>query len=160
MQARTQLAAAPLLVAQLRALEFRNKLIQGGSKILRSLRLGTMGTMAELLKNLSRAPALSVLQLCFGDRNADFADQLLQHADNLDFVQDVLSATGNSAELNPILNGVLAGFNRRRRYRRFKYGHHSLDIDRLRFASTKSANDNDFCASEILSMKKEKRNNG
>ena len=77
------------------------------------------------------------------------AEQLLQHADDLDFVQDTLTASGNSLQLNPLLNGVLAGFNRRRRHQRFKYGHRTLDFDRLRFAQTASDLDSDLFATEV-----------
>ena len=72
------------------------------------------------------------------------AEQLLQHADDLDFVQDTLTASGSSLQLNPLLNGVLAGFNRRRRHQRFKYGHRTLEFDRLRFAQTASDLDSDL----------------
>ena len=74
---------------------------------------------------------------------------MLQHADDLDFVQDVLCASGDSLEVNPILNGVLAGFNRRRRYSRFKYGHHTMELDRLRFEHTISEKDSDLQATEV-----------
>ena len=96
-----------------------------------------------------------MLQLCYNSRGIDFADHMLQHADDLDFVQDILTATGNSSSLNPILNGVLAGFNRRRRYRRFKYDHQNLEMDRLRFAGTKSVKDGDLQAVDITELKKE-----
>ena len=43
-QARTKLVGAPLLVAQLGAMEFRNKMI-GDNSVLRTLRLGTQSTV-------------------------------------------------------------------------------------------------------------------
>ena len=64
-------------------------------------------------------------------------------------------------ELNPMLNGVAAGFNRRRRYDRFKYGHQTLELDKLRFAYTASEKDSDIYASEVKeaqgSLKNKKR---
>ena len=76
---------------------------------------------------------MAVLKLCFGIGQYNFLESMLQHADDLDFVQDVLCASGDSLEVNPILNGVLAGFKTRRRYSRFKYGYHTLELDRLGF---------------------------
>ena len=68
---------------------------------------------------------------------------MLQHADDLDFTQDVLTATGSNVEINPTLNAVLAGFARRKRSGRFKDGQLNLEFDRLRYASTASPKDGD-----------------
>ena len=148
-QARSQLAGAPLLVAQLGALEFRNWLMKGDNQVIPNVRLGQQMTAAEFFKRMSKAPPMALLQLCYGTDGYNFVDSMLQHADDLDFVQDVLCAVGDSLELNPILNGVLAGFNRRRRYQRFKFGHHTLELDRLRFGHTVSEKDSDLHATEI-----------
>ena len=78
------------------------------------------------------------------------AEHLLQHGDDLDFVQDVLSATGGNPELNPILNAVLAGFARRKRSGRFKCGQLNLDFDRLRYANTSTPKDSDLAAKEVI----------
>ena len=158
-QARAQLAGAPILVAQLGALEFRKRMLQGNSSILRTLRMGTFRTVADLLKDLGQIPPLELLRLCYKGRGFDFGESLLRHADDLDFVQEILSATGNSSELNSILNGVLAGFNRRRRHHRFKYAHQNLAIDRLRFADTTSPLDSDFQASDIKTNAKSGESN-
>ena len=69
-QARTQLAGAPLLVAQLGALELRKKLLQGDNNALQDLRLGSQITVMEMLKILGKLPPISALRLCnrqFGD---------------------------------------------------------------------------------------------
>ena len=132
-------------------------MLKGDSEILRSIRLGTRLSAAELLKKLSQAPPLAVLRLCYDQKNYDFSEQLLQHADDLDYVQDILTTTGNSLQLNPMLNGVLAGFNRRRRQNRFKYGNSTLDFDRLRFAETASKLDSDLCATDVVGGTKEKK---
>ena len=145
-----------MLVAQLGAMEFRNQLLKGDETVLKSLRLGTQSTVGEVLKNLGRAPPLAVLQLCYDRQAFDFAGYLLQHADDMDFVQDTLTAIGESRKLNPIFNGVLAGFNRRRRHQRFKFGHHTLQLDRLRFADSASSLDSDLYATELTkNIKKE-----
>ena len=128
--------------------------MKGDNEVLSTLSLGQHMSTAEFLKQLGRTPPIAVLQLCFGSRGYNVMDSVLQHADDLDFVQDALSATGDSLELNPVLNGVLAGFNRRRRYNRFKYAHHTLELDRLRFQYTSSEKDSDLQATEV--KKKEK----
>ena len=56
-------------------------------------------------------------------------------------------------QLNPILNGVLAGFNRRKRHGRFKWGNQTLEFDRMRFAETVSEMDSDFKATDIHKKK-------
>ena len=44
---------------------------------------------------------------------------------------------------------MLAAFNRRRRYNRFKYGHQSLELDRLKFVHTISKKDSDLHVTEV-----------
>ena len=99
--------------------------------------------MAELLKVLGKIPPLSLLSICNPVFGKYATEHLLQHSDDLDFVQDVLTATGASKELNPILHSVLAGFGRRRRCGRFKSGQLNIHFDRLRFADTTTENDSD-----------------
>ena len=138
-------------MAQLGAMEFRDKMIKGDGTILGSLSLGTQTTVADLLKKFCRAPPLALLELCYGRKEFNFVESLLQHADDLDFTQDTLSAVGASPMINPILNGVLAGLNRRRRHQRFKLGHYNLELDRLRYAETASLLDSDLAATEVKS---------
>ena len=124
-------------------------MLRGEDTALRTLRMGTQSTVCELIKKFGKMAPLTVLQICYGRRNFDFAEKLLQHAEDLDFVQDTLTATGGSQSLNPIFNGVLAGFNRRRRHGRFKFGHYNLEIDRLRYATTATARDSDLSATDV-----------
>ena len=79
-------------------------MMKGDSEKLKTLRLGMVMPVAEVIKALGNAPPLAVLKLCFGTKKYDFADHLLQHADDLDFVQDTLSATCSSLQVNPTLN--------------------------------------------------------
>lgn len=74
---------------------------------------------------------------------------MLQHGDDLDFVQDVLTATGGNPELNPTVNAVLDGFARRKRFGRFKCGQLNLEFDRLRYANTITPKDSDLAAKEV-----------
>ena len=54
------------------------------------------------------------------------------------------------------MNGVLAGFNRRRRFNRFKYGDRTLELDRLRFAETATELDEDRHVAKIGEKKNKK----
>ena len=92
----------------------------------------------------------------FGCQEFDFAECLLQHPDDMDLAQDTLTAVGESQALNPVLNGVLAGFNRRRRFQRFKFAHHTLELDRLRYATTTGPLDSDLLASELTKLTKDR----
>ena len=105
--------------------------------------------MAELIKVFEKIPHLSLLHICNPEFVKYLSNLLLQHSDDLDFVQDVLTATGKSRELNPILNSVLAGFGRRRRYGRFKCGELNLQFDQLRFANTKTEKDDDLMVKDL-----------
>ena len=156
-QARSQLAGAPLLVAQLTSLEFRKKLLEGDNNLVQNLHMGTWTTVAELLKVFGKIPPLSLLCLCNPEFGKYVSEHILQHADDLDFVQDILSATAVSTALNPILNSVIAGFGRRKSYRRFKYGQLNMHFDRLRYAESETKNDHDIKGKEAQGTPK-KRN--
>ena len=153
-KARAQLAGAPLLVAQVGAVDFRKKLLQGDQNATQGLRLGDTITVAKMLKILGRLPPISILQLCNPQVAAWTKEHLLQHANDLDYVQDVLTATGDNTALNPTLNGVLAGFARRKRHGRFKQGQLNLEFDRLRYASTATPKDSDASARDASQEKK------
>ena len=102
-------------MAQLGALEFRKKLLEGNNAAVQNLRMGTQMTVADLLKVLRQLTPLFLIRLC-NPKFANFTkEHILQHGDDLDFVQDVIPVMGKSEQLNPILHSVLAGFGRRRR---------------------------------------------
>ena len=155
-QARAQLAGAPLLVAQLSEMEFRKKLLEGDITPLQNLRMGTYTTVAEVIKDFSKIPPLSLLQIFNPEIAKYVTEHLLQHSNDLDFVQDVLKAAGASKELNPILSSVVAGFARRRRQGRFKYGQLNIHFDRLRFADTATEKDHDYKAKDLEKQIEEK----
>ena len=134
--------------------------MKGEPLVLSKLKLGTYMPAAALLKELSQIPPLTLLQLCYKGKNFNLSEHLLQHADDLDFVQDTITATGKCSQLNPVMNGVLAAFNRRRRFNRFKYGNVNLEFDRLRFANTATESDGDHHATEVKGNKNKKENRG
>ena len=108
------------------------------------------------MKVFSKIPPLSLLHICNPEIAKYVTEHLLQHGNDLDFVQDVLKATGSSDELNPILNSVLAGFGRRRRQGRFKCGQLNIHFDCLRFAKTTTEKDHDYKPKDIVTQAEEK----
>ena len=141
-KARALLAGAPLMVAQIEALEMRRKMITGDTDVLRGMQLGTTATVGDVIKQLGKAPPLAILQLCNKDVGKFLKESMIRQLENLDFIQDMLSV-GTHPELNPAKFTLLEGFNRHRNLGRFKFGHQSIDVDRLRFAHTASTNDHD-----------------
>ena len=80
------LAAAPLLVSQLRAQELRNLMMDGDPQVLRKIRLGSRGTAAQFLKPLGGAAPMDILWLCQKEKGNAIGELFLQLADDLDFV--------------------------------------------------------------------------
>ena len=140
------LAAAPLFDAQLGALEIRKEMMLGDVGALRNLRLGATMTVGQVLKQLSKAPPIAILKLCNRATGDAIMESSLQHGEDLDFTQDVLTTVGNRTELNPALHAVLTAFNRRRNTARFKSGQQNMDLDCIRFAHTATHNDSDVQA--------------
>ena len=54
----------------------------------------------------------------------EIANSFLRQAEDLDFVQDMLSACAKYDDLNPLPNALLDAFGRRLKSRRFKEGPH------------------------------------
>ena len=103
------------------------------------MELDTPTTLAKVLKQLEDVPSLALLKLFNREVGNFVMENLMQHSDDLDFIQDVLDVTGSYCELTPTLHAVLAGFNRRRNLGSFKHGHQSILMDRLRFSHLASA---------------------
>ena len=103
-------------------------------------------TVAQVLKQLSTAPPMAILKLCNRGAGDAVMESMLQHAEDLDFTQDVLTTVANRSELNPSLHAILSAFNRRRNTARFKSGQQNMDLDCIRFAHTATHNDSDVQA--------------
>ena len=56
---------APILLAQLVVLNFRQRMIRGKSEVSQNLKLCKVMPLAEVLKTLSKAPPRAVLKLLF-----------------------------------------------------------------------------------------------
>jgi hypothetical protein len=117
--------------------------MKGDPSILSKLQLEERTTVAEVLDKLKAVPPLAILKLCNKEVGDLVKESLLQHADDLDFVQDVLDLVGSHSALTPTLHAVLAAFDRRKNHGRFKHGQMSIAMDRLRFSHLTSPNDND-----------------
>ena len=139
-KARAMLAAAPLMLAQEGALEFRKRMLEGDASILSTLKLEESTTFSQVLKKLATVPALAILRLCNKDLGDFVMESLLQHGEDLDYVQEVLDVASHSA-LTPTMHAVLAGFGRRRTYGRFKNNGGSVAMDRLKFSYLASPKD-------------------
>ena len=70
-------------------------------------------------------------------------------AADLDFAQSVLDLVSSNEELNPALNAVAEAFKRRALSGSFVSGTHCIALDALRYADTRSDNDQDGLATDI-----------
>ena len=142
-KARAMLAAAPLMQAQLGALEFRKRMMQGDDSILSTMRLEESMTISQILKKLEAVSPLAILRLFNKEVGNFVSDSLLQHSDDLDYVQDILDTISSHTALTPTMHAVLEGFSRRRNYGLFKYNDQSVAMDRIRLAYMASPEDKD-----------------
>ena len=70
-------------------------------------------------------------------------ESLLQHNNDLDYLQQLTTSLGKRTELNPSLNAVIEAFNRRRFYGRYKKDGQSVELDTLLHQRSKGDNDED-----------------
>ena len=98
---RSQLIAAPLVVAQCGLQKMASLLYSGDASALEQFRLGERYTAAEMLKLLSRVPPIAVLKL-FNKVKGSYLDrQFSKVAAELDFVQNVADLVSVNDQLNP-----------------------------------------------------------
>ena len=124
-------------------------MMEGDVDALQNLRLNSVIPVSETIRILGQAPPIAILKLCNRATGEIILSKLIQHLDDLDFVQDVLSVTANHQELNPAMHGVIAGLGRRKTFQRFKSNNQGMDIDRLRFSHTATPKDSDLEAIEV-----------
>ena len=79
------------------------------------------------------------------ERHTELGEWLLQLADDLNYLQELISAVGRESSLNPTLNAVVEAFNRRRFYNRFKTSGKNVELDILLNQSTQSSKDDELC---------------
>ena len=141
------LIGAMLLVAQIGAHDIRSKLNTGKSGMLKNLMYDTRrGTAAQFVKMLSQAPMLEVMELISKEKKEQVTEKLLQHADDLDYLQNLVTSLGREPGLNPSMNAVEEAYARRRFTGRFKTTGQSVRLDILLHNSTRGIADDDESA--------------
>ena len=130
-------------MTQIGAHRVRKMLTEGKTGVLKNLRLEAHGTTLYFKKTLQEAPLIEVLEFLDNDRSTELKERLLQQADDLNYLQELISALGKEASLNPPLNAVIEAFNRRRFYNRFKTSGKSVELDILLNQSTQGTKDDD-----------------
>lgn len=141
--ARSLLAAAPLFMAQVGAQEIRKELSTGDDEVFDRMGLATRGTAGEFVKAIGKMSPLGILRLTDKKRWEAISEKLLQHGDDLDYVQTLLNVLGDRTDINPAMNAVVDAFNRRRFTGRFKMANQSVELDTLLNESTKGVKDGD-----------------
>ena len=149
---RSQLVAAPLMVAQTGLEKIRQLLSSGDPSAMESLNLSDHYSVAEVLQYLSRVPFTSLMKLFDRVKGDDLEARILGLAADLDFAQSVLDLVSSKEELNPALNAVAEAFKRRALSGSFVSDTHCIALDALRYADTKGENDQDGLATDIKSL--------
>ena len=89
------LVGAPLFTAQLGAHKIRKLLSTGGD--IGKLDLTAVGSAGQFIKSLGKMSPLNVLRLIDETNEKSLTAALLQHADDLDYVQSLLNVIGTEA---------------------------------------------------------------
>ena len=97
--ARAMLTEAPLFTAQLGAHEIRRMLSSGYFET--SFDLAARGTAAQFIKMLGILSPLGLFKLANKSLHDKLLERLLQNADDLDYVQEVLSLTAKNLRSTP-----------------------------------------------------------
>ena len=142
------LIGAVALVAQVGAYKFRSLLTTGKKGAIEDVNPHAVGTAAHFAKALSRAPITEIVTFLDEAKGKQLQDSLLQHADDLDYLQQLATSLGNQSSLNPSLNAVIEACNRRRFFGRFKKGNQTVELDTLLQQRTKGDKDDDNASLE------------
>ena len=103
------LVGAPLFSAQLGAHTIRKLLSSGDDAI--TFNLATVGTAGQFIKTLGKMSPLNVLRLINKSNEEALTAGLLQHADDLDYIQNLLSVIDSEPGVNPAMNAVSDAFS-------------------------------------------------
>ena len=141
--ARSQIMGAVLVVAQVGAQNIRKLLSAGKVGEPSDLRCETRGTAGQFAKALAQAPVLEVLRFVDKEKTARIVEGLLQNADDMDYLQSLITCIGKESSINPTMNAVTDAFARSRIAGRFKSGTQSVELDILLQNSTKGPKDDD-----------------
>ena len=125
------LLGAVLFTAQLGAWQIRSLLTSGKQGVMERIRPDDVGTAAQFSKALAQAPIMEGVKFASKEQEEKLTKVLLQHADDLDYLQDLISSIGKRTALNPSLNAVVQAFSRRRFGGLFKKEGQSVELDTL-----------------------------
>ena len=150
--ARSMLIGAVLLVAQLGAYKIRSLLTAGENEILQGVPRKTRGTLGHLREALSRASPLAILKETKKAEADILIQELLRHADDLDYLQVLISSLAKRGEINPSLNAVIDAHNRRRFNGRFREHGQSVELDTIIHQGTKGTEDDDTVVQQKASQ--------
>ena len=142
-RARGMLIGAPLFVAQAGAHHIRRLLSDGNRSTIRDMKPGTRGTAAQFMKAMAKAPVLQILEKVNIDKYNELKESLLQQADDLDFLQTLVTSVHDEPAINPSMNALNDAFNRRRFSGRFKTPGRGIEMDTLLYQASKGALDDD-----------------
>ena len=129
---------AVLLVAQLGAFEIRSLLCSGEGDALKQVPLKERGLTEECRKVLAAAAPLEILKAIKSPQVDRLIERVLRHADDLDFLQTLITSLGNRSEVNPSLNALHEAYSRRRFSGRFKSQGQNIKLDTLLHQDKKS----------------------
>ena len=125
---------------------------EGMHGILRHIRSSSVGTAAHFKKALGQAPMLEAMNFIGDKKGEQIAQALLQHADDLDYLQELTSSVAKKSSINPTLNAVVQAYTRRR----FKAEGQSVELETLVHQSTKTTKDDDVRTSENNSSRSDR----
>ena len=98
--ARAMLIGAVLLIAQIGAHDIRSRLSQGKPGLLKDIPYDPRrGTALQFIKLLSQAPMLEVMEVICKEKKDVISEKLLQHADDLDYLQNLISSVGRETSI-------------------------------------------------------------
>ena len=131
------LIGAVLLVAQLGEHGIRALLSTGEKGSLEAVTGETRGSANHFCEKLAKASPLEILDFVKAPNRVRLTEALLRHADDLDYLQTLISSLGNRNELNPSMNAVCEAFSRRRFSGRFRRTGQTVELDTLLQQETK-----------------------
>ena len=137
------LLGAVLFTAQLGAWQIRSLLADGKQGSLKRIRPDSVGTAAHFTKALAQAPIMEGIKFANKEKGEKLTKVLLQHADDLDYLQDLITSIGKKTALNPSLNAVIQAYSRRRYGGLFKKEGQSVELDTLLQQNTTTKKDSD-----------------
>ena len=116
---------------------------EGDRKILSDIKPATYGTAAQFLKALGKAPLLQILEITNQQRYKEVWESMLQHEDDLDYLQTLITSANNEPALNPTMNALNEAFTRRWFSGRFRTAGRSIELDTIVNMYTKGEGDDD-----------------